>query len=207
MKAETYNYLCANALDRAIEDVLQSIPLSVQKHYNLTLNNLDKKKQRILEEYDIQRQSIREKFFDVGENGEKLIDIHKVSACFTSAVLKVRVFEYSETEPMDLSVFYSNYTLAFLTGIHILYLCMLSDYERNGEDKLAALLKKQATFVFPKTNRGHDEYLQGRVKTLALNDIYAIDFDVLTYADMLYWIEKYNKDELQKLMSADSITK
>ena len=108
---------------------------------------------------------------------------------------------------MDLSVFYSNYTLAFLTGIHILYLCMLSDYERNGEDKLAALLKKQATFVFPKTNRGHDEYLQGRVKTLALNDIYAIDFDVLTYADMLYWIEKYNKDELQKLMSADSITK
>ena len=91
MKAETYNYLCANALDRAIEDVLQSIPLSVQKHYNLTLNNLDKKKQRILEEYDIQRQSIREKFFDVGENGEKLIDIHKVSACFTSAVLKVRV--------------------------------------------------------------------------------------------------------------------
>ena len=207
MKLETYDYLCANALDRAIEDVLHSIPISVQEKYHLMWDDLDKKKQKILEEYEIQRRSIRERFFDVGENGEKLIDIHKVSACFTSAVLKVRVFDYNETEPMDMSVFYSNYTLAFLTGIHIIYLCMLSDYEKNGEDKLAALLKKRATLVFPETNKGHDEYLQGRVKTLALNDIYAIDFDVLTYADMLYWIEKYNKDELQKLMSADNAAK
>ncbi len=38
---------------------------------------------------------------------------------------------------------------------------------------------------------------------MALNDMYAIDFDILTYADMLYWIEKYNKEELQKLVFAD----
>lgn len=118
--------------------------------------------------------------------------------------MKVRVFDYNELTPMDMSVFYSNYTLAFLTGIHILYLCMLSDYEKNGEKELADLLKKQATFIFPETNKGHYEYLQGRVKTLALNDLYAIDFDILTYADMLYWIEKYNKEELQKLVFAEN---
>lgn len=143
-------------------------------------------------------------FFDVGEDGKKLIDIHKVSACFTSAVLKVRVFEYNELTPMNMSVFYSNYTLAFLSGIHILYLCMLADYEKNGEKEMADLLKRRATFIFPETNKGHDEYLQGRVKTLALNDMYAIDFDILTYADMLYWIEKYNKEELQKLVFAEN---
>lgn len=60
------------------------------------------------------------------------------------------------------------------------------------------------TFIFPETNKGHDEYLHGRVKTLALNDMYAIDFDILTYADMLYWIEKYNKEQLQKLVFAEN---
>ena len=106
---------------------------------------------------------------------------------------------------MDMSVFYSNYTLAFLSGIHILYLCMLADYEKSNQKELATLLKRQATFIFPETNKGHDEYLQGRVKTLALNDMYAIDFDILTYADMLYWIEKYNKDELQKLLDTENL--
>ena len=41
---------------------------------------------------------------------------------------------------------------------------------------------------------------KGRVKTLALNDLYAIDFDIITYADMLYWIEKFNKDDLTHLV-------
>lgn len=206
MKPETYDYLCENALNRAIEDVLQSIPETIQNQYSLSyLNNFDKKKEAIFNEYDVQRKIVRKKFFDVGEDGKKLIDIHKVSACFTAAVLRVRVFDYKEITPMDMSVFYSNYTLAFLSGIHILYLCMLADYEKSGEKRLATLLKKQATFTFPETNKGHDEYLQGRVKTLALNDMYAIDFDVLTYADMLYWIEKYNKDELQKLINAENL--
>lgn len=206
MKPETYDYLCENALNRAIEDVKQSIPESIQNQYSLSyLNNFDKKKKAVFEEYDIQRRVIRKKFFDVGDDGKKLIDIHKVSSCFTAAVLKVRIFEYNKLTPMNMSIFYSNYTLAFLSGIHILYLCMLSDYEKAGEKELVDLLKKQASLIFPETNKGHDEYLQGRIKTLALNDIYAIDFDVLTYADMLYWIEKYNKDELQKLMFMENL--
>ena len=52
--------------------------------------------------------------------------------------------------------------------------------------------------MFPETNPGHDSYVLGRIKTLALNDIYGNDFDVLTYADMLFWIEKYNRKLLEK---------
>lgn len=45
MKAETYDYLCENALNRAIKDVLQSIPEHVQNQYSLSyLNNFDNKK-------------------------------------------------------------------------------------------------------------------------------------------------------------------
>ena len=47
--------------------------------------------------------------------------------------------------------------------------------------------------IFPPTNPGHDSYPYGRIKALALNDIYGIDFDLLAYADMMYWIEDYNK--------------
>ncbi len=57
-------------------------------------------------------------------------------------------------------------------------------------------LKKQATFVFPATNPGHDTYVQGHVKTLALNDLCGNDFDVLTYTDMLFLIECYNKEQI-----------
>ena len=81
MQPETYDYLCENALNRAIEDVLLSIPSSIQERYSLSyLNNFDKKKEKIFKEYNIQRKVIRKKFFDVGEDRKKLIDIHKVSA-------------------------------------------------------------------------------------------------------------------------------
>lgn len=196
MKDETYIYLWENAFQKAIDDVLCSIPDEVQREYNLSyVDGLEKKKELILQEYNIQRQNLRTKYFDMGEQGEKLIDIHKVCACFTAAMLKVRVFQYTAKMPMKVEIFYSNYTLAFLVGIHIMYLCLLSDlYDEN--QALFEFLKDKKTFVFPETNKGHDEYVQGRIKTLALNDIYEIDFDLLTYADMLFWIEKYNKDIL-----------
>ena len=199
MNAETYSYLWENALEKAIQDVLAEISDETQKKFNFSYqNNIEEKKEKILEEYNNQRLIVREKFFDTGSDGCNLIDIHKVCACFTSAILKVRVFEYDRKMAIPMEIFYSNYTLAFLTGIHIMYLCMLSDYRVKEDKTLFNLLKEQTTLVFPDTNEGHDKYVQGRIKTLALNDIYNVDFDILTYADMLYWIEKYNKDCLNE---------
>lgn len=199
MRPETYDYLFENALLRGIEDVLNGIPDEAKERYSLSYENgFESRKQAIIQEYELQRDNVKERFYDAGEGNDKRIDIHKISACFTVAVLKARVFTYKAEISMDMSVFYSNYTLAFLSGVHLLYLCMISDLERDGRKDMAELLKNQATLKFPKTNQGHDEYLQGRVKTLALNDLYGIDFDVLTYADMMFWIEKYNLDELAK---------
>ena len=196
---ETYVYLWENAFERAIQDVQNSISLDAKKEYNFALvQDLEKIKEDVLHEYNVQRKKVRERYFDVGENESNLIDVHKICACFTAAMLKVRVFEYKGVVPIKAEIFYSNYTLAFLVGMHIMYLCMLSDYEKNKDKRLYNKLKEQATILFPDTNCGHDKYLQGRIKTLALNDVYGVDFDVLTYADMLFWIEKYNKDILEK---------
>lgn len=91
-----------------------------------------------------------------------------------------------------MEIFYSNYSVAFLTALQVMHLMMLADHMNDKDPTLFHRLEAQETFQFPETNRGHDGYLQGRIKTLALNDIYDIDFDVLSYADMLYWLEKYN---------------
>ena len=49
----------------------------------------------------------------------------------------------------------------------------------------------------PLTNVGHDEYNVGRQKTLMLNDVFENEFDILTYSDMLFWIELYNRQLLE----------
>lgn len=197
---ETYIYLWENAFERAIKDVQNSIAVEVKDAYNFSLvQDLDKAKESILQEYNEQRGKVRQRYFDVGENDENLIDVHKICSCFTAAMLKVRIFEYAGEHPIKAEIFYSNYTLAFLVGMHIMYLCMLSDYEKSEDKRLYNKLKEQATLLFPETNEGHDKYLQGRIKTLALNDVYDVDFDILTYADMLFWIEKYNRDILEKV--------
>lgn len=200
MKKETYDYLWKNAIVPAIMDVEKSISEEIRKEYRVTYHeNLEEKKRRIFEEYDTQRCKVRKKYFDTGKDDENLIDIHKICACFTAALLEVRIFDYKKidsSDPKKMAVFYSNYSVAFLTGIHMMYLELLSEFQRSHDTDLFNLLKDQKTFIFPETNSGHDGYVQGRIKTLALNDVYGVDFDILTYADMLFWIERYNMDIL-----------
>ena len=52
----------------------------------------------------------------------------------------------------------------------------------------------------PSTNKGHDEYNAGRQKTLMLNDVFENEFDILTYSDMLFWIELYNRQLLEGVL-------
>ncbi len=44
----------------------------------------------------------------------------------------------------------------------------------------------------PKTTDEHDRFNLGRIKKLVLNDIFLENFDILSYSDMLYWIELFN---------------
>lgn len=46
--------------------------------------------------------------------------------------------------------------------------------------------------MMPRTTDGHDRFNLGRIKTLVLNDIFLNDFDILSYSDMLYWVELFN---------------
>lgn len=197
MRVETFNYLWEQGIAKAAQSVIDEISQDALKKYSVKLDLSKEMCEKVYSKYEELRLQVRKKYFNTGDNDENKIDGHKICACITGALLNVRLvsFEIGDGK-MPKAVIYSNYAIAFMAAIYVMFLFLLSDYERDGNVECYNSLMKKATFTFPKTNPGHDPYVQGRIKTLALNDICGIDFDILTYADMLFWIEKYNKDLL-----------
>lgn len=194
MRAETFSYLWKEGILKAAQGVVGEISEDNVDKFDVSLNTSDEMCEKVYQEYEKLRLRIRRDYFNTGNNDENKIDGHKICACITGALLNIRLVSFKMTEEnVPKSIIYSNYAIAFLSAIYVMYLLLLSDYERDGEIENYNRLKSQSTFSFPETNPGHDSYVVGRIKTLALNDICGIDFDVLTYADMLFWIERYNK--------------
>ena len=195
MKVGTFEYIWKQGIAKSAQDVFDGISPALREKYSVRIDVSNDMCKKLYHEYEKVRCFVRENYFDTGENGENKIDGHKICACITGALLNVRIITYSMPEEgMPAKVIYANYEVAFLAAVYVMYLFLMSDFEHEGQMECYHELKKRATFVFPETNSGHDPYVQGRIKTLALNDLYGNDFDVLTYADMLFWIEKYNKE-------------
>lgn len=199
MTEDTFLYLWEQGIVKAANDVVTDISHEMVKKYNVKLNISDLIRDKLYKEYHKFRKKIRQQYFDVGQNDENLIDGHKICSCITGSLMNVHLVSFDKNiKEIPINIVYSNYAIAFLSGVYIQYLFLLSDYLRDNDLESFNELKEQATFYFPETNPGHDSYVCGRIKTLALNDTYGNDFDVLTYADMLFWIEKYNKDLIRE---------
>lgn len=195
MKMDTFKYIWEQGIVKAAQDVFDEISSTLREKYSVRIDVSDTMCQKVYHQYEEVRLLIRKKYFDTGKNEENKIDGHKICACITGALLNIRIINYEiSDEEIPVKVVYANYEVAFLSAMYVMYLFLLSDFERDGKAECYEELKNQATFVFPKTNLGHDPYVQGRIKTLALNDLCGNDFDILTYADMLFWIERYNKE-------------
>ncbi len=202
MTLETFDYIWEQGIVKAVESVISEISADDITEFKIQKDLSADIKMQVRNAYDDARQEIRQKYFNAGDNSENLIDGHKICACITKALLSVRLVRFDTSRnDIPIEVVYSNYAIAFLGGIYVLYLFVLSDYRRSGNSECYNALKEQATFYFPRTNQGHDDYAQGRIKTLALNDYYGNDFDILTYADMLFWIELYNRHLLELVAS------
>lgn len=129
-------------------------------------------------------------FYHYGNNNmEKKIDIHKVAACFASVLMSYKLFSYELNADTTNQIYLSNANLAYSVSIGIIKMNLIYKY-RSDEQILASIIEND--LCVPKTTMGHDRYHEGRIKTIALNDVFENDFDILTYSDMLYWIELYN---------------
>ena len=160
-------------------------------------------KQTIYEAYLKIKTDLKKRCYASEINEEKefnLVDQHKIAACFCKAFIdkKVFTFELKENTPPDMIL--SNYTLAYTISLRLIFLYLMdyySDYQTNLDLQLKTKclnkLQKNQTLLVPETTPSHDKYHLGRIKTLALNDYYGIPLDLLTYADMMFWIEHFNK--------------
>lgn len=199
MDKATFNYIWKQGIVKAAENVFTELPSDIKADYDVKLNTSEEMENKVYSRYDDLRLYVRQNFFNTGNQDENKIDNHKICACITGSLLKIPLISFDmKNEDIPAEIMYSHYEICFLAGIHVMYLLLLSDYKKEEKYDLHLKLEEKSTFEFPETNPGHDTYIVGRVKTLALNDILGVDFDVLTYADMLFWIERYNKELLLK---------
>lgn len=204
MKEEAFGYLWEQGIKKAADFVLGGISPEIIAKYAVDYNVSDVTKAKVHAKYEEIRRRIRAQFFNTGAHDENKMDGHKICACITGALLDVRLISFDvRSKDMPEEVYYSNYAIAFWAAIYLLYAFLLSDYLKEGKEDHYNLLMEKGTFSFPHTNPGHDPYIQGRIKTLALNDICGVDYDVLTYADMLFWIERYNRELIDAQFSGN----
>lgn len=83
----------------------------------------------IKNEYEFLRKQVKEKYFNEADEQHK-IDGHKICACITGALLKIKLIDFKMNDKVPASIAMSNYAVAFLASNYILYLFLLSDLER-----------------------------------------------------------------------------
>lgn len=128
------------------------------------------------------------------------IDNHKIAACLCYSLLHNKVFSFNVDRDMPKHLFTINYEVAYSVSLSFIYAMLIVQYKNVGRDDLADKLMKQGTLYVPDTASSHDDYHTGSIHTLALNDIYGNTFDVLAYANKMFWIEFYNRQLLENTL-------
>ena len=200
MKPESFDVLWSKAVLPYSKKVYADLSANCIETYQIHLNTSTEFKDKLFSTYNIYRDILHKRYFNGGDNA--LMDFHKICSCIIGALVICRPISYLMKNDLPSEVFLSNYKIAFFSGVKSLYLFRFAQLsqEPNAGDLLETLYQ-QGMFKFPKTQFGHDEYSLGRIKALALTYSYNQPFDILAYADMLYWIERFNMENLVKILN------
>ena len=203
MQHKTFEVFWQKAILPYCNLIFSEIPLDYVKIYNVKLDIGTEFKSRIFDWYGFYRNYFHTHYFN--NSTDALIDRHKICSCLIGAMVKCRSISYILNPNLPLNIFLSNYKIAFFSGVKSLYLLRIAQWVKDGNmNDFVDAMYEQKMFKFPKTQQGHDEYSVGRIKTLALNDCTNQTFDMLAYADMLYWIERFNEENIfRKLNQSD----
>lgn len=163
--------------------------ISVEKDAKILICNLPQDKENIKTMYENTKNTLKRLYHYNNSDKVRKIDIHKVGACFVSVIMEYKIFRYELDEETSDEVFLANAQLAYSVSLAIIKESLMYKY-RDDSDILIHL--KTHKLYMPKTTDGHDKFSLGRAKTLALNNIFLEKFDILSYSDMLFWIELFN---------------
>ena len=153
--------------------------------------------------YEKVKDSLKENYYKNEDtiNKGNLIDVHKIAACLCYSFIQNKPFDFKIKRNMPWDIFLSNYKAAFNVSTGFVYISLIADYFINGYDEFANKLLDQKSIRLPITSKGHDDYSIGRINALALNDLYGNTFDLMSYADMMFWIEYYNRQLVEQSLN------
>ena len=204
MLIRTYEYIWRNVIEPNITCIESKASKSSQNSaLVLVTDDMAQIKDKILKSYEKKRDMLKNSFhYDDGDKPEeRRIDSHKIAACFAAVIYEEKIFSYDLSKDVTDDVFLANARLAYYVSLGIINMNLVYHYKRNHKQAIADELMKQKQLKQPPTNPGHDPYNVGREKTLALNEIFGNGFDILTYSDMMFWIEYYNRQILEQTIS------
>ncbi len=196
MKDETFSWLWKE-IDASTQSIMNRLNQNSQV-VKLTYGSMGERV--IRKRYDQIRDELKSRCYSelvCGGSDDNLIDHHKIAACFCKALIDKKLLKFKMDARSTGELLRSNYELAYTVSLRIVHLYMIYHYQVDGRMDLAEKLKKNGCLYSPETTPSHDSYDLGRIKTLALNDHYGIEFDLLTYADMMFWLEYYNRQLLE----------
>jgi len=156
----------------------------VEENENISfIDNFD----GLYEEYLNQRTLL--KFIFEKQNTDELLDRHKVSACITVALMKVRLLHSNNLDDHnDYSLTKSkrmNEQLAFFAGVHAMLLYMVKD--ENTRETL------KHDFILPETRYPKDsKYYDSIVRALYYSNTLS-GFHTLLIANIYFLLEEYHK--------------
>ena len=193
----TYDYVWNEIIQPDIEILLDEINKDDIDMFQVSIQNEKILKKKIYSNYEKKKDRLKELYhFDNGDV-DRRIDIHKIAACFAAVLIEDRVFSFIIKEGLTDDIFLLNAKLAYNVSTDIIFMSLVYHYIKNGEKDIVNKILKNGKLYVPITSNGHDEYNIGRQKTIALNDIYGNEFDILTYSDMMFWLEHYNRQILE----------
>lgn len=197
MKIETFKWIWEQ-IQASIDEIMNRFDAShLGNSFHFRLLHGEETENVIKNRYIEIRDQLKRMCYSETEYDEARLDQHKLAACFCKAIIDKKVFAFDINDQTPPEMIRSNYELAYISGLRIVQIYMMDYYSYYyGEDsKCVKWLKQEKGLYGPPTT--HDSYHLGRIKTLALNDYYGVEFDILSYADMMFWIEYYNRQKIE----------
>jgi len=204
MKDATFEYIWKNIVLPSIDKVAELCnECDKIKDYEFKKRDLRVVYHRMIGDYDIVRRQLKNRYYKVDDNDDEknLIDTHKIAACLCYSMICNKPFSFLIKENMPKKIFLSNYSVAYYASIGFIYASLIAEYNINRKGEFAAKLQEYGKMYEPPVSKGHNDYNEGRIYALAQNDIYGNTFDILAYADMMYWIELYTRQKVENTIN------
>lgn len=196
-RGQIYDRLWERGYLRAAQEIPGLLDEKKRERIDWKCDVSDNMKTKLLARYNEYRDIVHNTYFIGEEDQEKIMDIHKICACFAKAIVDISPMSFKVSDQIPWPVKASNYMLAFYSSIHMLYEFLVAEYALCKMNSFEDALIKKKKFGYPATSAGHDVYTKGRVRAIATQDIYDNGLDILSYADMLFWIEYYNRQIIE----------